>query len=186
MAEQVGNIANRVRNGSGASAARAHTTAPRLTARQVDRLFLRMANHFGTRWTGRFGTDELLNAARAEWALALGDLGDRDLNHGFRKMLDDPRTEPPSLGEFRGMCRRYANASHRPAKQLALAAPRDPAKAAAAVQRMRVILRNAPDPIVKPPRQITGDEIDAKLMARLLDLGPERPMAFRLRVLGIL
>lgn len=59
-------------------------------------------------------------------------------------------------------------------------------RARQAVEQMREILRNTPDPEPKAKRRPTGDEIDAKLMARLLELGPERPMAFRLRVLEIL
>jgi hypothetical protein len=70
----------------------------------IKRLFLRLANNYGTAWTGRFASAELLEAAKAEWAIDLARYRPGEIGQAIELCKRQFQSKPPTLGEFRALC----------------------------------------------------------------------------------
>lgn len=71
-----------------------------LDAKLSSGLSVRMTEVFGTRWTSQYG-DTLPDT----WRRALADMSGADIGQGLIACLKEAREWPPSLPEFRRMCR---------------------------------------------------------------------------------
>ena len=67
----------------------------------IDRVWLRMTEIYGHKWTSSYGTSD----TDGTWAKALADMSNDDLKAGFFACLHSGEAWPPSLPEFRVMCR---------------------------------------------------------------------------------
>lgn len=72
-----------------------------LEERFVDRLWLRMTEMFGVRWTKQYGERD----SDGFWARGLADMQPEELKAGLAAVLDSGAIWPPSLPEFRKLCR---------------------------------------------------------------------------------
>jgi hypothetical protein len=50
-----------------------------------------------------------LSATLAEWADAISDLSDEQVEHGIRAARDEYPDWPPTIGQFRALCRQGSN-----------------------------------------------------------------------------
>ena len=69
----------------------------------VDRLWLRMGEIFGQRWTGPFGNDPATGAAQT-WAKGLAGLTGQQVARGMSAVMTSAEPWPPTLPEFRSLC----------------------------------------------------------------------------------
>lgn len=67
----------------------------------IDRIWTRMAEIYGHKWTSNFGDHDHDDT----WARALADLSNDDLKRGLAGCLYRPDAWPPSLPEFRALCK---------------------------------------------------------------------------------
>lgn len=73
-----------------------------------DRLWLRMAGTFGHRWTSSYG-----ETPHPAWVDGLSDMSVEDLRLGLEACLSWPGEWPPSLVQFRRLCRPRVEEAHR-------------------------------------------------------------------------
>lgn len=74
-----------------------------LDARLIDRLWLRMVEMFGHRWTTSFG-DNPRAVAGQTWAMGLAGLTADQIAAGISACMASADPWPPTLPEFRAMC----------------------------------------------------------------------------------
>ena len=67
------------------------------------RLWIRMAEIYGHRWTSAYG-DDAGGSAGQTWAKGLAGLTPRQIGHGLDVAIASPDDWPPSLPAFRAMC----------------------------------------------------------------------------------
>lgn len=72
----------------------------------VTRLWRRMAQIYGHRWTAQFGRPPArgLSPVMATWARGLSGLGPGDLARGLDRLTREGGAWPPCLPEFRALC----------------------------------------------------------------------------------
>lgn len=68
-------------------------------------LFLKMTATYGQKWQGYAPGKELLAVLLSEWGEALSDLTDDQIAQGARAMKDAHPEWPPTIGQFRALCR---------------------------------------------------------------------------------
>ena len=73
----------------------------------VERLFERLLAMYGRKFADMWGCVEIASL-KATWARALGDLSHEEIASGLTRCLD--REWPPTLPEFRALCRRQSSA----------------------------------------------------------------------------
>ncbi len=73
----------------------------------VERLFERLLAMYGRKFADMWGCVEIASL-KATWAKALGDLTPDEIGAGLTRCLD--REWPPTLPEFRALCRRQLSA----------------------------------------------------------------------------
>lgn len=73
----------------------------------VERLFERLLAMYGRKFADMWGCVEIASL-KATWAKALGDLTHEEIAAGLTRCLD--REWPPTLPEFRALCRRQSSA----------------------------------------------------------------------------
>lgn len=78
--------------------------ATSLTERDIDALWLRMAQMFGHRWASSYGTAD----RGALWRRGLDGLAPADLAVGLQACMAQALDWPPTLPQFRAMCRPVA------------------------------------------------------------------------------
>ena len=89
---------------------------------------------YGHRWTSQYGD---CNAAMEIWQKGLSDLTAEELGAGLRAMLNRDDPWPPSLPEFRGLCKPpRRDPAHKFVKLLPKPKP-DPEGAASAFSEMK-------------------------------------------------
>ena len=66
----------------------------------MDRLWLRMTEIYGHKWTSAYGDKPL-----TIWANALGRFDNNQLKTGLEKMLENNIEWPPTLTEFMALCK---------------------------------------------------------------------------------
>lgn len=71
----------------------------------VDRLFSRMTELYGQKWLDYLGLAGGLEAASKAWSLGLSGLSADELRRGLDLCLTRNNPWPPTLPEFRGLCR---------------------------------------------------------------------------------
>ncbi len=81
-----------------------HTVEP-LPAKLIDRLFVRFQSMFGHKFSGQFGDDKAIDAAKAEWGKALSSLSIDDITRGLDYLIESGKEWPPAIPEFKSMCR---------------------------------------------------------------------------------
>ena len=67
----------------------------------IDLIWLRMTEIYGHKWTSSYGEAD----SDGTWAKCLADLGYEDLKRGFKACMTNGEPWPPSLPEFRAMCK---------------------------------------------------------------------------------
>lgn len=67
------------------------------------RLWRRMADVYGQRWASGYG--DVTGPAFETWGRALADVAPEQVGRGIAACLDRPDPWPPSLPEFRALCR---------------------------------------------------------------------------------
>jgi hypothetical protein len=72
-----------------------------LPAKVIGRVWLRMTEIYGHKWTSSYGDSD----RDGTWAKALADMSLDDLKAGFIACITSGEAWPPSLPEFRAMCR---------------------------------------------------------------------------------
>lgn len=84
-----------------------------LDAETLNTLFATMSTHFGKRFVDMWNWVDVM-AVRADWANALGDMDDEQLQRGFNAM--QKLEWPPSLPEFMSLCgpKRHAPSAQMP------------------------------------------------------------------------
>jgi hypothetical protein len=105
-----------------------------LTDKHIGQLWGRMAAMYGHKWTSNYG-----DADDGTWLSGLVDLSPADLADGLRACLKRTDPWPPTLPEFRQLCRPRREAIHREFKAL----PRPEGwreKGLAALQKIREAL----------------------------------------------
>lgn len=76
----------------------------RYAGQVIDRVFVRMTSNYGHRWSSRFASADMLNAAKAEWAWALDEFSLDEIKQGFERCFEHYEW-PPSMTEFVRCCR---------------------------------------------------------------------------------
>lgn len=109
----------------------------RVSNARISELFVRMNSIYGHLWSSRFPDARLLQAAKAEWAMALSK---RDGEAIRRAVLvcQQQYDMPPTLPQFARLCRPLCDA-HRMFKALPRPAP-DRAVASAGMARIKQLL----------------------------------------------
>lgn len=118
------------------------------------RLWTRFAEIYGHRWVSQFGDS---HGAMSTWQKGLADLSREELGTGLRALLTRADPWPPSLPEFRQLCRPpQPHPAHVPVKRLPKPKP-NPERAARAFQEMKSALNSertpckpSDSPAVKP------------------------------------
>lgn len=81
-------------------------------------LWTRMNEIYGHRWAGSFGPFRVrgrISGVAETWRKGLAGLNSADIARGLRECLDTGEAWPPSLPEFRAMCRPRARVPyHKP------------------------------------------------------------------------
>lgn len=67
----------------------------------IDRVWTRMAEIYGHKWTSNYGASD----SEGTWAKGLADMSNTDLKRGFFACLNNGEAWPPSLPEFRALCK---------------------------------------------------------------------------------
>ena len=84
--------------------------ATKVAARVIARLRVRFPSGFA----GLEKNEEMLGLMIDEWAIDLGDLSMEEIEHGLNAVRNSGSTFPPSLPEFREMCRpKRISAAHK-------------------------------------------------------------------------
>ncbi len=68
---------------------------------------------YGMLWTKRFNNEEHLHFCKQQWSIALANASNQQLHKAIQLCLQD-KILPPSLPEFKQMCRQYAVIEHKP------------------------------------------------------------------------
>lgn len=76
-----------------------HRTSDKL----IDRLFVRVNSNYGHLWSSRFQSHDMLAAAKAEWAIALGRFSAEEIGAGIERCFVK-YDKPPSMTEFVKCC----------------------------------------------------------------------------------
>ncbi len=71
---------------------------------------------YGFVWAKRFNSVDHLHFCKQQWAIALATVSNQQLHKAIQLCLQD-KNLPPSLPEFKQMCRQYAAAYHQPAQR---------------------------------------------------------------------
>jgi hypothetical protein len=108
----------------------------------MDQIFVRLANNYGTLFTGRFASVELAEAAKREWAVDLSRYTLMQIESALELCKTQYPDYPPTLGQFRKLCEQRTHAAH--AEYKALPAPRNKPAALAALTKMRGLLKINP------------------------------------------
>jgi len=72
-----------------------------LPTRIIDAVWQRMTEIYGHKWTSHYGTSD----DSGTWAKGLADMSGAELKAGFLACLTNGEPWPPSLPEFRNLCR---------------------------------------------------------------------------------
>lgn len=108
-----------------------------LPEKAVSQLFVRLTSIYPHRWASQFRSAEMLEAAKREWAFELGEFSREDIGRALHMAKRQYIDWPPTLPQFRALCRQYASAAHRPFdKAKALTKKPDPAVGKRAVREM--------------------------------------------------
>lgn len=67
----------------------------------IEAFWLRMTEIYGHKWTSSYGETD----TDGTWAKCLADLSGDELKRGFRTCMTNGEPWPPSLPEFRAMCK---------------------------------------------------------------------------------
>lgn len=90
----------------------------------VGMLFMRLAVHYGQKWTGQFTSDKLMALAKEEWRRGLHGCTGEDIERGLHVMKRQCLEWPPTLPQFAAFCRKpEVLACHRPFQALPKPAP---------------------------------------------------------------
>lgn len=92
------------------SAARQSIAMPstaNINASHIDRLWMRMTNIFGHKWTSSFGAEP-----SETWLAGLIDMSEDEVRTGLLACLNWPEEWPPTLPQFRALCRPRREAAH--------------------------------------------------------------------------
>lgn len=122
---------------AGAENARSRKTNPSraLPSEWVDRLWERMTAMYGHKWVSAHGACD-----DGTWAAGLHGLTAEEIAQGLTLCLKREDVWPPSLPEFRAMCKRSMCAAHE--ERRALPAPRNNEVAASAIAGIKSALAN--------------------------------------------
>lgn len=71
----------------------------------VSRLFARLAAKYGQKWSSLYPTTPALQIAKSEWAKELSCVSDSLIGYGLDKCLEKHPSWPPTIGEFKALCR---------------------------------------------------------------------------------
>lgn len=102
----------------------------------IERIWERMTAMYGHRWVSAHGERD-----DGTWSAGLGDVTGDEIAHGLSACLSREDPWPPSLPEFRAMCKPPVIRPEHRIVQPQLPPPRNPEKASEAVARMREALK---------------------------------------------
>jgi len=77
----------------------------------IERLFVRMQSIYGEQWSSRYRSDNMLNAAKIEWAYDLINYSATDIGKAIKKMKREYVEWPPSLPQFCELLRSICDSS---------------------------------------------------------------------------
>lgn len=103
----------------------------------ASRLQTRLAAIYGHRFTSSFPSEQAAAEWRDTWARALGDLSGEEIARGLDACAKELEW-PPSIAEFRGMCRLHSRID--PNVRALLAAPRDTKDRSAELASIKAML----------------------------------------------
>lgn len=75
--------------------------------KRMDKLFMHFDAMYGLVWAKRFNSEEHLHFCKQQWAIALSDMTNQQLHKAIQLCLQGKEL-PPSLPEFKQLCRQYA------------------------------------------------------------------------------
>lgn len=112
------------------------------------RLWVRLGEIYGHKWASQYGQSR---TAMDTWQRGLRDLTREEISAGLRALLTRDDTWPPSLPEFRQLCRPPApDPAH--ARYIALPKPKpDPERVASALAELRARLADPIPAAAEPP-----------------------------------
>lgn len=96
---------NPMTGGKGVTTTSTGALPPRLLTLRTESILTRMALNYGHRWPLSTASSQLYDMAVAEWADATADFSDEEIQRGIRAMRDECPEWPPTIGEFRALCR---------------------------------------------------------------------------------
>lgn len=108
-----------------------------LTPRHIDALWERMVRIYGRRWTDNFG-----EADDGTWLVGLFDVKPEDIARGLDRCRTRESPWPPTLPEFRAMCKPVAAPYHRPSPRIPRP-PSNPELADRELNKMKQLLRKS-------------------------------------------
>lgn len=134
-----------------------------LTASHFERLWTRMAETFGHKWTSNYGIEP-----NASWVDGLADMSVEDIRTGLSnlKTWRDDEGWPPTLLQFRELCRPHATPAHTAYEPLPAPASSWGHRQDVAAEAMAALREGALKPVMEG-RQTGLSEEDRALMEQL-------------------
>ena len=120
-------------------------STPRSEAKQLREdwtaaIFKRFAIAYGPLWTSRMGTQQQTDEMLRVWAEGLHGLTGDEIKQGLASLPD----MPPSLPQFRHLCRRYLTAAHRPFEKALPKPPPDYEAGREQLRKLKEALKKSP------------------------------------------
>ena len=103
-------------------------------------LFKKFAMIYGPLWTSRLGTQQQTDDMLRVWAEGLHGLTGDEIKQGLACLPD----MPPSLPQFRHLCRRYLTAAHRPFPKALPKPPPDYEAGREQIKKLKEALKKSP------------------------------------------
>ena len=108
------------------------------------RLWVRLGEIYGHKWASQYGQSR---TAMDTWQRGLRDLTREEISHGLRALLTRNETWPPSLPEFRQLCRPPAP---EPAHARYVALPKPPVNPERVASVLAVLRAQLQGPVTDP------------------------------------
>lgn len=105
----------------------------------VDRIFSRFTAMFGSQKVATMWAGVPVEEVKAVWAQALGTYDAATIGKAMQAVLDSGKEWPPTLPEFKALCRQFRDPSHTPAALPAPGGTIDPEVGRRALAALRVV-----------------------------------------------
>ena len=114
----------------------------RLQPKRVSQVFVRMASIYKNLWTSTLDSPEMLQAAKDEWSIELAGFTTAELSKGLRETKRLHPNFPPTLPQFRSLCRQPKKHALHELRHKALPRPKaDESVVSESVSKLKELLK---------------------------------------------